>query len=69
MEDVMLKSKLLGISQGATVLGVSPHTLRRWCDVGRIASHKLGGRVLVSMAELDKTIRESERPRREHEPR
>lgn len=57
------KSILLPIKIAAQTLGLSVWGLRAMAYSGRIASHKLGSRLMVSQAEIDRIIRESERPR------
>jgi excisionase family DNA binding protein len=55
--------KLLTIQEAADSLGISVWTLRGWAYSGRISSHKLGKRLMVSLEELDRILTESERPR------
>jgi excisionase family DNA binding protein len=55
--------KLLTIQEAADSLGISVWTLRGWAYAGRISSHKLGKRLMVSQKELDRILAETERPR------
>jgi excisionase family DNA binding protein len=55
--------KLLTIQDAAHLLGLSVWTLRGWAYAGRISSHKLGKRLMVSQGELDRIVAETERPR------
>ena len=55
--------RLLGISRAAHSLDISPSTLRSWCYAGKLASHRIGGRRLIALTELERLIRESELPR------
>lgn len=43
---------LLPIAEAAVFLGVSPNTLRAWVQEGKIESHKLFGRRLISEEEI-----------------
>jgi excisionase family DNA binding protein len=55
--------KLLTIQEAAQTLNLSVWTLRSWAYAGRISSHKLGKRLMVSQEELDRILAETERPR------
>ncbi len=57
--------QLLSIKAAADALGLSVWTLRSWAYSGKVSSHKLGSRLLVSQAEIDRILTESERPRLE----
>ncbi|TCK75876.1 helix-turn-helix domain-containing protein [Acidipila rosea] len=61
--------QFLTVQQGAERLNVSVWTLRSWAYAGRIASHKFGSRLMISRQELDRIIRESERPRLSNRPK
>lgn len=58
-----ISPRLIGVPGSATYLGVSPFTIRNWKANGRLAYHKIGGKVLFSIEELDRVVRESEHPR------
>ena len=60
---INISPKLVGIRDASHYLGLSPWTIRSWCYSGKIASHKVGSRLMVSMEELERVIHESERPR------
>ncbi len=53
----MLKS----VDESAAYLGIQPSTLRRWLYERRIASVKIGRRVLLRQEVLDDLIRKGER--------
>jgi excisionase family DNA binding protein len=55
--------KLLTIQEAADTLSLSVWTLRSWAYAGRISSHKLGKRLMVSQEELNRILAETERPR------
>jgi excisionase family DNA binding protein len=55
--------RLLTVQACADQLGLSVWTVRLWAYQGKIASHKLGSRLMVSQSEIDRIISESERPR------
>ena len=46
----------IGLRQAATVLGLSHWTLRQWIRKGRIRVVRLGSRVLIEPAELERLI-------------
>jgi excisionase family DNA binding protein len=56
-------ARLLTVQTCADQLGLSVWTVRLWAYNGKIASHKLGSRLMVSQSEMDRVISESERPR------
>ena len=59
----MMTQKLVGVSEAGNALGLSKWTVRAWAYSGKIASHKVGARLMVSVEEIERVIRESERPR------
>jgi excisionase family DNA binding protein len=48
-------------SEAARILGVSVHTIRGWCDKGKLASERYGGGRLVSAAAVKKLRTEREK--------
>lgn len=58
-------AKLVGITQAATDLGISRHTLRAWVRQRRIAHVRLGRRVLIPSETLDAFVRDNLIPARE----
>jgi excisionase family DNA binding protein len=63
-DDEKLYSRLLPLDVGATLLGVSLNTLRAWIQMGRVESHKLFGRRLISEDEVCRLIDMSRSPAR-----
>ncbi len=57
------RKRLAGVSEGAEYLGISIWTLRTWCYRGRCTSVKMGDRLMIEYAELDRMIAEASRPR------
>jgi excisionase family DNA binding protein len=57
------QQRLFGPAATAEMLGLSIHTVRAMVYAGRIASVKLGSRLLISSLEINKLIAENERPR------
>jgi len=54
--------RLLPLQAVADRLGLSIWTIRNWCYAGKIASCKLGWRLMVPESECDRLIRETMRP-------
>lgn len=65
MKTNAIEPKLLTVQAAAATLGLSVWTVRQWAYSGRIGSHKLGSRMMISPAEIDRLLRESHRPRLE----
>ena len=55
-QDVRDGPLLWGIDRVAEVTGVSPHSIRRWISENRVRSVRLGGRVLVPVAEVERLV-------------
>lgn len=53
----------LGVEDAAAMTGTSPWFWRRKAYDGTVASVKLGRRLLIARAEIDRVIRASTRPR------
>jgi excisionase family DNA binding protein len=54
---------LHSVKKAGELLGLSPWTIRQWCYTGRIASHKIGTRLMVSQDSIDQLLSDSLRPR------
>lgn len=54
---------LVPVKIAAQRLGLSVWGLRAMAYQGRIASHKIGSRLMIAESEIDRIIIESERPR------
>ena len=54
--------RLLSIKDFAASFGISVWTVRGWAYRGRIASVKLGARMMIPTTELDRLIEENLRP-------
>jgi hypothetical protein len=54
--------RLLGIKDFAASIGISVWTVRGWAYRGRIASVKLGARMMIPTTELDRLLEENLRP-------
>ena len=61
--SIQNRRQLLGVVEAADELGLSHWTLRAWAYSGRIASNKLGTRLMIPRTEIDRIVAESERPR------
>lgn len=55
--------RLKPVKIAAIEVGLSVWGLRAMAYSGRIASHKVGNRLMIAQQEIDRIIRESERPR------
>ena len=49
-------NKKLDLIQGASMLGVSPHTLRAWTRERRIAFHRCGRRIVFAITDLERFL-------------
>jgi excisionase family DNA binding protein len=56
-------AQLLGVAEAEQLTGVSRWTWRAWAYSGKIASVKLGRRLLLPSAEVQRIIAEGTRPR------
>ncbi len=54
---------LLSVYKAGEMLGLSPWTIRQWCYTGKIASYKIGTRLMVSQDSINEVLSESLRPR------
>ena len=55
--------QLLGVAEAERLTGVSRWTWRRWAYDGKIASVKLGKRLLIPGSEIERLVSENTRPR------
>jgi excisionase family DNA binding protein len=53
----------LSVAEAEMITGISQWTWRRWAYDGKITSVKLGRRLMVPMAELERCLAEGTRPR------
>ena len=60
---VLNTPRLMNLTSAAEQLGLSPWTIRAWAYSGKIASHKLGTRLMIPTSEIDRVIAKTERPR------
>ncbi|MHB1938913.1 MAG: helix-turn-helix domain-containing protein [Acidobacteriaceae bacterium] len=58
-----LKPRFYNVGKAAEILGLSVWTVRTWAYTGKIASAKLGSRLMVPAEELEKIAAEAVRPR------
>jgi hypothetical protein len=58
-----IQSKLTTVKKFAETIGLSPWTIRHYAYTGRVASVKLGTRLLIPVSEIDRLIEENMRPR------
>jgi predicted site-specific integrase-resolvase len=62
MDNTVQQRQLLDVYTAARILGLSHWTLRNWAYRGVVASHKISTRLMFDEAEIQRVIRESERP-------
>jgi excisionase family DNA binding protein len=55
--------QLLSVAEAAEHLSLSTWTIRQWCLTGKLASHKIGSRVLIPLDAIDELLKETLRPR------
>lgn len=55
-DEEKMYGRLLPLKTGAEYLGVSLETLRKWVQDGKVESHKLWGRRLISEDEVIRLI-------------
>jgi len=56
------EAQYLGVAEAETITGVSKWTWRRWSYDGKIASVKLGKRLLIPTSEIKRIINLGTRP-------
>jgi excisionase family DNA binding protein len=66
MQARTVTADYLGVAEAETLTGVSRWTWRRWAYDGKVASVKLGSRLLIPSAEISRMIAENTRPRIGH---
>jgi len=59
---VIQEERLTPIPEAARQLGVSNWTIRKWIQLGKIESNKLGGRRLIPASEIRRLIESSRVP-------
>jgi hypothetical protein len=52
----------VSVAEASRITSLSGWTLRHWCYSGRIASAKVGSRLLIPIAELRRVLAEKTRP-------
>ena len=63
VSSVATNQRLISVKDFGALLGVSLWTVRGWAYKGRVASVKLGARMMIPTTELDRLIEENLRPR------
>ena len=66
VSPVAMTQRLLSVKDFGALLGVSLWTVRAWAYKGRVASVKLGARMMIPATELDRLIAENTRPALSH---
>lgn len=62
MRENIEGKKLIGVSEAEQVTSVSRWTWRRCAYTGRVASVKMGSRLLIPRSEIDRIIEKNLRP-------
>jgi excisionase family DNA binding protein len=60
----MIEDRLVSIKEAASILAISPWTVRAWITQGKITSAKLGARRLVPESEVNRLLSEAITQRR-----
>lgn len=63
MQGRNVRADYLGVGEAEARTGVSRWTWRRWAYDGKVASVKLGKRLLIPNTEIERLIAENTRPR------
>jgi excisionase family DNA binding protein len=63
-----VQPEYLSVQAAETVTGISRWTWRRWAYKGRVESAKVGARLLIPRAEINRLMTESTRARIEQQP-
>jgi len=63
MQARSMSADYLGVAEAEARTGVSRWTWRRWAYDGKVASVKLGKRLLIPSAEISRLVAENTRPR------
>jgi excisionase family DNA binding protein len=61
--DMTVRKDFLGVAEAEEMTGISRWTWRRWAYDGKIASVKMGKRLLIPTSELERLVTENLRPR------
>lgn len=59
-----LKQQFLGVQEAEQLTGISRWTWRKWAYDGRVASVKLGKRLLIPLKDIERLVEDNTRPRR-----
>ena len=54
--------RLFSVDETADLLALSHWTIRDWIKLGKMESHKLGGRRLIARSEIERLLNESRKP-------
>ena len=57
-----IKAAYLGVAEAESMTGVSRWTWRRWAYDGKIASVKLGKRLVIPASEIERLVAQNTRP-------
>jgi excisionase family DNA binding protein len=55
----MVEDRLVSINDAASILAISPWTVRAWITQGKITSAKLGARRLIPESEINRLLTEA----------
>lgn len=57
-----IKAEYFGVAEAESMTGVSRWTWRRWAYDGKIASVKLGKRLVIPASEIERLVSQNTRP-------
>ncbi len=52
----MVKRRLVGLREGSLMTGVAVATLRKWLRLRRLPYHRVGGRVMLDEADVERFV-------------
>ena len=55
--DRRKRAGMMGTSEIAETLGVTPQTIRAWIKTGQLRGTRLGGRFYTTMTEIDRLVK------------
>jgi phage antirepressor YoqD-like protein len=54
--EIKNDNRKLNLTQGASVLGISPHTLRSWTRQRKVIFYRCGRKIIFAIGDLEKFL-------------